>query len=564
MKPTLIDRGATKDTEARPAAATPQAPNSATASALPRPNRSAAVWIGAWWFALGLPTLIYPFGRDQGVFAYVGRRLFEGDRFLVDIWDVKSPLIYWTYGIIGQLGGSSQFAVRLADWLVAALTAYLVYALASHLRGEGHNRTGAAAATLYLLWYYLPNDYRVLANCEVYFMPFTILAALLLAHALNTGSDSARRRLFWAGFVLGVAPLFKTTAAVFLLPALATPFLRPGDARRRALEIGALLAGFALPLCFGWLYLYRTGALSDWLYLNTVYLPYYTALSHTGDALRPVKLALYCARALLSIYPALLFGAALCLFKFRTVTTGPRALVALFALTYTGAVVAQGKYLHYHFLPFLPFYAALIPAVAMTTLESFRTGAVTRLVIVAIGALSLNLAWLLPGRYGDLYGMTFNRDSYQNEYFTQLSQGNYPLSEIAALGAFLKDNANPSDRLFVWSFEPELYYFSGLAPASRFIFNTPLLAGDLAAPWKAELMLQLQSAPPAYIVVGSNDGLPLITGETYSSAERLIDVPGLIEFIDVNYEEAGAFGRFTVYKKRVYAGHFYQRTSQKK
>ncbi|HSG99084.1 MAG TPA: hypothetical protein VLB27_03480, partial [candidate division Zixibacteria bacterium] len=151
--------------------------------------------------------------------------------------------------------------------------------------------------------------------------------------------------------------------------------------------------------------------------------------------------------------------------------------------------------------------------------------------------------------------------SYQDAYFTKLSRGNYPLSEVTALGAFLKGNASPTDRLFVWSFEPELYYFSGLAPASRFIFNTPLLAGDIAARWKAELMLQLQAAPPAYIAVGRNDGLPLITGGAYSSAERLIDVPGLIEFIDVNYEEAGAFGRFAVYKKRVYAGHFYQRAS---
>jgi hypothetical protein len=45
---------------------------------------------------------------------------------------------------------------------------------------------------------------------------------------------------------------------------------------------------------------------------------------------------------------------------------------------------------------------------------------------------------------------------------------------IAETIAYLTAHKQPHDQLFVWGFQPEVYYFTRLKPASRFIFANPV------------------------------------------------------------------------------------------
>jgi hypothetical protein len=47
-------------------------------------------------------------------------------------------------------------------------------------------------------------------------------------------------------------------------------------------------------------------------------------------------------------------------------------------------------------------------------------------------------------------------------------------TESRAAGSILKSEANPRDTLFVWGYRPEIYVYSGLPAATRFLDSQPL------------------------------------------------------------------------------------------
>ncbi len=542
----------------------------------PRLNSQSAWWLGLSWLLLGLPTLIYPFGRDQGVFAYIGERLFNGARLYVDLWDVKSPLVYWAYGLALKLTDSQFYGVRLMDMLLAAASVYLVYALTINLRIVRGQHVGVVAGVLYLLWYYLPNDYRVLANCESFITPFLLLGMLLVVKAVSQPeqhSSSAQNSSpnyslwFWAGMALGSTMLFKTTGAVYIVPAVAAAFFvsTGRTMKTRLLSVLAVGIGFAAPLVLGWMYLLRTGAMEDWLYLNFTYLPSYTSVSHSNGLLHELANSLFILKALIEIYPAMIIGLVMfsCLvFSHwckrnlpelfgvkKSLTTA--YIVLTFGLIYAAVIALQGKYLHYHFLPLLGPFAVLVAVSTLSAIEDF--GATFWTKTMALLTLTIGLAhiWALPQRYISL-GKMVTDSSYSDIYYEELSTGNYPCAISYQIGKYLRADSEPDDRLFVWSFEPEIYFLSELGTSSRFLFNTPFFAGEVAKDWKTELMVDLLSKPPTYIIIGEQDGLPLITGESYSSKERLKEIEGLPEFIELNYAPMKTFGNLTILKRRIF------------
>ena len=114
-----------------------------------------------------------------------------------------------------------------------------------------------------------------------------------------------------------------------------------------------------------------------------------------------------------------------------------------------------------------------------------------------------------------------------------------------------------ADYLFVWGYRPELYYWSGLLPASRYLSAQPLtgvpadaqyangerrsiLDDSSTAAARAQLITDLQETQPKYII----DELGFFNG-----ALAILEYPELKEFMS-SYKSMGATGRFLVYIRR--------------
>src|SRR5262249_12767504 len=146
-----------------------------------KPCRSMFVLLGLLAAGLLLPSLFYPFGRDQGVFAYAGSVILRGGWPYRDVWDVKPPGIYYTYAAMLACTGSSMAGVRACDLLAVVATTLL-------LRSVLRPMIGAVAAWLGALLYpamYLRLGFWGMAQAESYANLWT--AAALWAWLRGTG-----------------------------------------------------------------------------------------------------------------------------------------------------------------------------------------------------------------------------------------------------------------------------------------------------------------------------------------------------------------------------------------
>ncbi|HKV39236.1 MAG TPA: glycosyltransferase family 39 protein [Blastocatellia bacterium] len=126
------------------------------------------------------------------------------------------------------------------------------------------------------------------------------------------------------------------------------------------------------------------------------------------------------------------------------------------------------------------------------------------------------------------------------------------------LGAEMRIPGASADYLFVWGYRPELYYYSGLTPASRYLSAQPLtgipadvqydyppptrllLDSGTASRNRGQLIRDLTATQPEYIV----DELGM-----FNSSAAITSFPELAEFMR-GYREVGVVGLFRLFHKR--------------
>ncbi|MBK6996005.1 MAG: hypothetical protein IPH31_14180 [Lewinellaceae bacterium] len=80
-------------------------------------------------FIARLRLLGIPFERDEGVFTYIGRALWEGELLYTDLYDNKLPGLYLVYGLFAQVFGVQPTGIHLGAllWQLATLTVFFFW-----------------------------------------------------------------------------------------------------------------------------------------------------------------------------------------------------------------------------------------------------------------------------------------------------------------------------------------------------------------------------------------------------------------------------------------------------
>ncbi|HKA20256.1 MAG TPA: glycosyltransferase family 39 protein [Blastocatellia bacterium] len=132
----------------------------------------------------------------------------------------------------------------------------------------------------------------------------------------------------------------------------------------------------------------------------------------------------------------------------------------------------------------------------------------------------------------------------------------YGLEGMRAGGPRKRDVRGPEDYLFVWGYRPEIYYYSGLLPASRYLSTQPLtgvpadvhyftdyrpiLSDSETSQSRLQLLQDLQETRPKYIV----DELGMFNSEL-----SINSYPELGDFLE-EYKATGPVERFMIYCRR--------------
>jgi hypothetical protein len=127
------------------------------------------------------------------------------------------------------------------------------------------------------------------------------------------------------------------------------------------------------------------------------------------------------------------------------------------------------------------------------------------------------------------------------------SLGDFDAGANRRLVEWLRDNTRRADTVFIWGFEPSVYYLAERNPASRYIYNVAQRANWDAGESRSILIDELTTSSPAVIVVERGDKLEWVTGNTRDSAQSLDEFPALSSMIAERYQRGPKLGKFDLF-----------------
>jgi hypothetical protein len=137
----------------------------------------------------------------------------------------------------------------------------------------------------------------------------------------------------------------------------------------------------------------------------------------------------------------------------------------------------------------------------------------------------------------------------QDEFLTRYNlYGDFSLTADREVASYVQDRTDTDEGVFIWGFEPLVYFLADRRPASRFIYTVPLVTDWSPPEWREELIRDLADKPPRYILILHNDRLPWMTGRRDDSAAQLLSFPALRGVLDERYEKESTIEDFTVWR----------------
>ncbi|NDJ63007.1 MAG: hypothetical protein GYB67_17945 [Chloroflexi bacterium] len=492
---------------------------------------------------IAAPTLTYPLGRDQGEFATIGRGLLHGRAPYADLWNPKPPAVFVVYAAAMALFGQTAAALRLIDLLILPICLAAVYWIG--WRAASH-RAGLLAALTFGLFYFTETFWTLTQNDGIALLPMTLAVVCAVRAA-----ESPRRSAGWAfvaGILCALTIWFKYPFALFVgAVALIYGLIRRDLTRRPLLIDGAAFAAGGLLIGGGGaLWLLSLGAW-DALIESARVTSAYTALGfNPPDFSAAMTTAVGFRWAHWGLLFALLPFALILAIRRQGRLTGPLwAGIWVWLIAGLAIMLVQAKGYDYHWLPMLPplsLLAAGTLSAALDRLPPRRALIAARMTGAAL--LLILAAGIWPRVWPYLTGA-----QDQAAYYAGFVAGEFQADESLAVTDFLRARVVPGDSLYIWGFRPEIYYLSGLNPATRFIFQFPLVGAWYPPQWRAENVEVLWAALPPYVLVLQVDYMPWVTGSDADSNTLLQRYTELNNWLIFNYERDTQIGNFFIWRR---------------
>ncbi len=519
----------------------------------PRGDGDSNRWAWQGWVVFGCalllaPTLTFRLGVDQGVFAYMGDQILHGRWPYTGTWEADYPGLMFLQALEILVFGRSVVMFRVFDLLFQLGIALLIYRIAHRVAGRA---AGILGAFTYCLIYQGYGPWNT-AQREGFGLLFVLLGYWLL---FTSDRRTAGRTAAGIGLSLGLATLIKPTllaAAAFYLPLVRR--LR-GDGWKR-LAIAA--AGVALPAVVVIAFYTALGSLTALYEATVAYQPVYASRLRGDEPLLLAWLSnvprLGAQTWFISVayLPFLLFGE----------HVEERRMLYLGYLGTLAAIVVQGTFAGYHYLPGLGIGAVLLGHMFQTVCgwitRSSRWPARLRRVaspvlwahVIVLAAIPFymradSLERLVTGRF---------LGPPQPGEFRNRTVFDY--TESFEVARYLHTHTKPDDPVQVWGYESLVYYLADRTPPTRFQMTHPLVmrppGGELSPMqrrWRREFIGDVTRDPPKYVAVVRQDDWWWAPEEKTSAELLEEDFPAFRDFIHERYRPETEIGRFLVYRR---------------
>ena len=496
--------------------------------------------------------LFFPFGRDQGNYAYPAWAWLDGQMPYRDVYVFKPPATVWVHALAQLLFGHSMTAVRILDlgWTVA--TALCITAIVRRW-----TRSEVAPALSGMLYAFLYANFDFWNTCQTDgWFNLPLAGAILLATRVWSG-ESKDRVLVGAGVLFGLAITFKYTAVTMALPigavllAAAVRDRQPWSLVRRS-SLG--LAGVTAMLGATAAWLWMNGAMPAFLDSQLGLVPQYVA--RTGKTTNVVGvLGMIYEKAISSVELQYVFIAVLAgLVVVAARARGDRRLLFAVAWWVAGmaSTIVQNKFFRYHFLASLP-GAAILGGLAIAEVIALvsRWSPRGNLLFGAAMAIGLLVPSHFPRRWQVAADIAAGKESLGGYWERQgFAINMMSVSDVMACAARIDALTSPGERVFIWGFDPVINYVAERKTVSRFLYNYPFAVSWGNPAYESELLSALELDPPALFIVASKDATPHATGNKSDSRELFDAFTGLRTFVETRYGPPEVVRRYTIYQRK--------------
>ncbi len=433
-----------------------------------------------------------PLERDEGEYAYAGQLILKGIPPYQLAYNMKFPGAYYAYAGLMAIFGQTPWGIRTGLLAVNLATMLLLFAWGRRLVGFLAAGVGASVFALLALdqW-----SMGVFAHA-------THFVALFVVGALATMHGTGRAwRLIAAGFLMGAAIAMKQQAVFFAALAVALAMwsarsVPAAQIRREALRRGALVAaGLALSFVLLLATLAIEGVLGRFWFWTFQYAAAYVSqipLSIAGGVFQMAWS--YITQATGWFWYAGLAGLVL-LFASRW-TGGSRVAIAGWFAAAALSVVPGFFFRPHYFIVLMP-VVGLLAGVALASVD--------RGLARWIGAVGARVTSLV------LFAVVLVAHTQRDGHFffrmtaTELVRAVYqtsPFLESPEIGRYLNEHTAPDDRIAVLGSEPQILFYANRLSATGYIYMYALTEPQpFASRMRAELMHEVESARPAYVVL---------------------------------------------------------------
>jgi 4-amino-4-deoxy-L-arabinose transferase-like glycosyltransferase len=505
-------------------------------------------------FALQLPGLAQPLGINQGIFSVAAWGLDQGLSLYRDLWDQKPPAIHLTYWLGFRLLGPVPVTVFWLDFAATVMTGVLLARLGHRLGGRLVGWTSLVAWSVLSLpaLRYQAGGFLERAVPET-FIAMLVPAALLCA--LGAARTRSAQWLTGAGLVLGIALVFKPTAAVYWLLLVVCGASAPRvDAWLRAALFVSLGTLVAPVLTSVWLWL-GGSALDAWVAVVEYNRAYVAAAMGSGGTTLIDAFAHDVWRRTKTdpLWMSGMLGAAWSVITWGTRTADPlsRLLPWWLGLALVGAMGGGVRLYNAYFIPCLP-PLAVLSAWAITRAWRTRTRAdrvAAVIVLLAAGAVAVrtdSLGRLWSTTYADLTHAQ-DRIAYLERFGGYGGGRGYSARANHELVEWLRRHSSPDDRVFIFGMQGGVYFEARRLPANRFLWVGPTVEGLLAREdfTLERLAADLAASHPRFIIREANNGDSLLGWRVQSEFAK-----PPFQALLASYTQVVVIEDFTVYRLR--------------
>lgn len=440
-------------------------------------------------------SLSWPFGFDQGAFAWVGDVILRGGVPYRDAFDVKGPMSFLPSAAVMAVAGRNWWGIRLFDLLLVLGMALTIARLASRYSNRS---TGIAAA---LLWVtaYANSGFANTAQPDGW-----VIWGLLFALAPACISDAPvhRRYPVMAGVVVALAAMLKPFYVVFLCIPMILAWRDPRFGAQRKSSLGLVLAAFLVPI----------GVMLAWLGSHRALPAFWEAYVRFNTEKNSQSVAS-------AVSGSLSYGLLADPFVLLALPLSVAGLVALHRRNQRAALVLgcwlafalpitiiQRPYYPYRLHILSPVIAILAAAALALPAPVPGQDPSARRVPAALGGALLLLAALTFGRHPLGEGLRWVRLASghlpASAYYARYPVWHATAADERAAARYLVASSTPNTRVFSWN-HPSVAVLAGRPLVPRLSIQTPVqaeLPASVRQRYLDELAATLTRTPPGIVV----------------------------------------------------------------